>query len=66
MGAVAFVVERRLLKVIKRRGREEEQEPQTGTRHAGQQQDLELTLGAKQVDDQPARQQAAHDPQDRG
>jgi hypothetical protein len=66
MGAVAFVVERRLLKVIKRRGREEEQEPQTGTRHAGQRQDLELTLGAKQVDDQPARQQAAHDPQDRG
>jgi flagellar biosynthesis/type III secretory pathway M-ring protein FliF/YscJ len=63
MGAVAFVVERRLVKVIKRRGREEEEARPASKQ--GDRQDLELTPGSKQVDDQTARQQTAHHPQDR-
>jgi hypothetical protein len=61
MGAVAFVVERRLLKVIRRRGREEQPEPS----RRGAQQDVELAPTPEQVDHQPAGQQAAHDPQRR-
>jgi hypothetical protein len=63
MGAVAFVVERRLLKVIRRRGREEEQ-PESPRRRGRQ--DVELAPTPQQVDDQAAGQQAAHDPQRRG
>lgn len=65
MGAVAFVAERRLLKVIRRRDRNAT--PQEGHpgrvdpgRHAA-----ELTLPAQEVDHQPAREQAADHPQGR-
>jgi hypothetical protein len=49
MGAVAFVVERRLLKALHRRG-DETAAPAT---HPGG--DAELTTAPKQVDQQPQR-----------
>jgi hypothetical protein len=59
MGAVAFVVERRLLKVIRRRSRDETagREPALGG--------PELTLAAEQVHNQASGQEAPNHPQDR-
>jgi hypothetical protein len=65
MGAVAFVVERRLLKLIRRRGREEAgpEGDRRPARRAGR--GVQLTLSPEQVDDQPTRQEPADDPQHR-
>jgi hypothetical protein len=65
MGAVAFVVERRLLRVIRGRDRDEREIPRgTGRTHPPDR-GAELALASEQVDDQPAGQQATHDPQHR-
>jgi hypothetical protein len=62
MGAVAFVAERRLLKVIRRR--DQEPEPERRRERAGRN-DAKLALPAQEVDHQPAREQAADHPQHR-
>jgi hypothetical protein len=62
MGAVAFVAERRLLKVIRRR--DGEAKPERRRERSGRD-DAELALPAQEVHHQPAREQAADDPQRR-
>jgi hypothetical protein len=61
---VAFVVERRLMKVIRRRDREEV--PVRRRPSNRERQGVELALAPEQVDDQASRQQAADDPQHGG
>lgn len=61
MGAVAFVAERRLLKVIRRRG----QAGDVTTRPSSGRHDVELALPTEEVDHQASGEQAADDPQHR-
>jgi hypothetical protein len=44
MGAVAFVAERRLLKVIRRRNQQREQQPEPRPRRGSGRHDVELSL----------------------
>jgi hypothetical protein len=59
------VVERRLLRVIRRRRRNEPELPGPAGREGRPLRGAELTLATKQVDDQPAGEEAADHPQDR-
>jgi hypothetical protein len=63
MTMVAFVVERRLMKVIRKRGDDGAKAPEAG-RHPPGRNDVTLTATPQQVEQEPRGDRAAQAPQD--
>lgn len=63
MSVVAFVVERRLMKVIRKRGEDGAETPESGRRPPGRN-DVTLTATPQQVDQEPGGDRASQAPQD--